>query len=170
MFSRTLAASVFAVVCLATGPAAVAADLRDGACDDPRYCDRYGNPLPPRTADPYRRKEYPPREPHPDEFGGPESGARPHGRPHYPGHSGYDLPSHCVPRFVIKKKLIHDGWSDFYDLELRSDVAILKARRPNGSFYRVKVDRCTGHVLGTKLLDGAPDAYADSYSDRHRRY
>ena len=66
----------------------------------------------------------------------------------------------CLPRAVIKDKLIDHGWSDFHDGDLRGDVAIVHARRPSGRLFLLKIDRCSGDILSARPLEGRFGPYA----------
>jgi hypothetical protein len=59
----------------------------------------------------------------------------------------------CLTRGEIRYRLREHGWTDFHDLETRSDVALVNARRPDGLLYRLSVDRCTGVIVNARLLD-----------------
>ncbi len=152
---RLAAASLAAAFCLA-GASASAADLSGeyyerhsgSPYDDPRYGDIYRDPPPPPR--PYR-----------DDYDADDDGPPPVHRysevppPHVrdPG---------CVPRREIHFRLRADGWSDFEDLELRGDIALVRARRPSGEPYELSVDRCTGDIVHARPLHGpvwGPYAY-----------
>jgi len=155
VLSSVLAAASLAAVLLA--PVAHAADLypdprtRIGSpYDDPRYRDMYGFQPAPRYVD---RADLPPPPPVYDTDR--RGYLRPMPPPAYvdqrhwaPGHAAT-----CVPREHIRRALKDDGWSGFHDLDLRGPVAVVFAYRPDGRLYRVKVDRCSGAVIGTRLID-----------------
>jgi hypothetical protein len=73
-----------------------------------------------------------------------------------PRHHYRDEPSHdrrgCTPRREIRRALMHDGWFDFRGLELRGDIALVRARRDNGRVFALKLDRCTGRVLRAEVI------------------
>ncbi len=79
----------------------------------------------------------------------------------------YDQPRYapeCAPRREVRRQLIRDGWSDFAEVELRDQVAVVTARRPNGEAYRLKIDRCSGQIVDAKPFRG----YAQAYDWRRR--
>ena len=142
------------------------ADPRYPPYTKPRYEEPYGEPryAEPRYAEPrdepsYRwsrnrrewggRSEYLEPMPYPPRFA-----------EHYAG-NGHD-PAACVPSHEIRRELNRDGWSDFRELELRDDAAIVMARRPNGQVYRLKIDRCSGQILRARPLQ----EHAGGYSSR----
>ena len=154
MKSMVLAATVIAAVA-AGAPGARAADLEYGPgdrysspYDDPRYRDLYG-PSPryteryptrsARTGRPchrtmsYRADEY-----------APEPGAM---------REDYRYGAGCLPRHEVRQRLRDQGWGDLHDLELRPDVAILRARGPRGDLYDLRIDRCTGAIVHARPLE-----------------
>jgi hypothetical protein len=165
---------------------ATAADIYDGPYngprasspyDDPRYADIYKHPAPqpPRYAEP-RYVEPPP-------YYGPPRYERPYAyndeAPIPRDRHGYlkpiDPPRHrghasggCVPHDEIRRSLVAEGWRDFYDLEFRGDVAVVRASRPNGQRYAIKVDRCSGEIVSARPLEDRPIPYAnrDRYDGR----
>lgn len=159
MRSWVLAAGLLAAAAMTTG--AQAADLdegpppdRYGAYDDPRYSDIYKYPRPPGYAVP---PPVVPREPvyrdddsyDRDDYRGPRrySYAEP---PRAPYRSG------CVPREAIKDRLLQHGWQDFHAVDLRGDVATLRARRPSGRLFALTLDRCTGEMVEARPLEPRP--------------
>lgn len=175
MTKLTLTAGVLAAA-LAAGAGAQAADLDYGrvptdryssAYEDPRYRDLYA-PAPEPYAYEYRYKTVPPPAPVP-----PAYVYRDHPAP-YRDHrdqrySQYDEPvqNGCVPRDEIKRRMISEGWRDFHDLELRQNVAKIRARRPSGDLYDLKVDRCTGEIIHSQILKrGSYGPYASDDSPR----
>lgn len=70
----------------------------------------------------------------------------------------------CAPRAEIRDRLLREGWHAFEELDVRNRVAIVEARRPNGMPYRLKIDRCSGHIVSAEPLAPVPYAY------RSRRY
>ena len=71
-------------------------------------------------------------------------------------------PAHysCVPRELIRDRLVGEGWRDFSDPEIRDGVALLRARRPSGEPYLLKIDRCSGQVVHVHPLHGGYGPYA----------
>lgn len=184
----TAAAALLAAAIATTAGAAAAADLSyepyeqkyGSPYDDPRYADVYRHP-PARHA-PYRDShahkhadhddddddqshreddddddEAPPRHAYRDR------GYLPPMRdgPRY-SHVDRHRDGHCVPRHLIKHRLRAEGWGDFHDLELGGDVAYVRARRPSGRLFELKVHRCTGEIVTARPY--GPQAYG------HRRY
>jgi hypothetical protein len=75
-----------------------------------------------------------------------------------------------VPRYAIKRALLADGWGDFQDLEVREGLALVRARRPNGEFYDLTIDRCTGRLLRAQAVEVGPGPYAWRPRDSYPRY
>lgn len=176
MTASTLAAGVLAVALVAGAGSAIAADLdygrgpadRHSAYEDPRYRDIYGpppvavGPPPPRyystapvppvpPAYVYRDREY-------DRYDRRD-----------PAFDRYDddrVAAGCLPREEIRRRLVNEGWREFRDLELRGDVARIRARRPSGDLYALRIDRCSGEVVASELLERGDGPYA--YDDRPR--
>ena len=70
----------------------------------------------------------------------------------------------CLPREAVRERLSSDGWRQFQHVELRGNIARIDARRPNGDLYALNVDRCSGEIVGSRLIErvGArPYAYED---------
>ena len=42
------------------------------------------------------------------------------------------------------------GWSDFHDLTLDGEIAIVAARRPSGRLFELEVHRCSGEVVNAR--------------------
>ena len=159
------------------GSAARAADLDYGdaprqhygaAYDDPRYADIYGRSHGPSYSPRYApHAEYVPvpREPvyrdrayDDDRHGERYSEALP---PSYGHRTG------CVPRQQIRHQLERQGWSGFFAAEPRGDIAALKARRPDGRVFALRIDRCTGEIVDARPV--APQGYGP-YANAPRRY
>lgn len=66
----------------------------------------------------------------------------------------------CVPRQVLIRRLIDDGWRDFDDPWTGGPIVVVFARRPNGEPYRLKIDRCSGEIVGLHRERGEVDFYA----------
>lgn len=142
-------------------------DRYSSAYEDPRYRDLYADP--PRAYShapaPYYRGEPPPpvppayvyRDPPPYRY----SEAPP---------SDWRYRNGCVPREEIKRRLVNEGWGDFQDLELLGNVARVNARRPSGDLFALKVDRCTGDIVGSRLIArGGHGPYAYDNGSRWSR-
>jgi hypothetical protein len=171
MKSVLLAAGMLAVVA-AGAPAVRAADLEYGPgdrysspYDDPRYRDLYGPS--PRTAERYTYEERAYRPPVPPYNVYRDDGYAPPRR--YT--EDYRFGVQCLPRHEVRRRLSEEGWVEFHDLELRPDVAILRARRPNGDLYDLRIDRCTGTVVHARPLEHAvPGPFAYGPRRWSRRY
>lgn len=128
--------------------AAQAADLYDDpppprysgpAYEDPRYADIYRYPDRPVPPAPVYRDRYDSYTPPP--------------RHAYRGA--------CLPRHVIRDRLIRDGWSDFALADFDGEIAQVKARRPSGRPFILSVERCSGEIVDARPLGNAgPYAYA----------
>jgi hypothetical protein len=163
MRSWVLAAGLLAA---ATASGAQAADLYD----DPPPAGRYGSAYEdPRYADIYKYPPAPPRYavPGPGPYVGPYAGAPIPREPVYGnGYYGRDprgrYADHCVPREVIKDRLIREGWHDFHDRDAQGDLISIRARRPSGRLFSLAIDRCTGEIVAADPLEGrgyGPYAY-----------
>jgi hypothetical protein len=173
---RLLAASVMAAAQFAGASAVPAADLyrpydplRPGSpYDDPRYGDVYRQPPAPYAEPPSHQPNHPP-------FGDLDRREYPEPMPYPPRFSGsfsrYPRQGHpCLQRHEIRRQLMELGWSDFHDVDLRREVARLRARRPSGRLYDLDVDRCTGEVVYARPLDDGFGPYAWRRRDRNRGY
>ena len=167
---RTLLTAGVLAAALASGALyAQAADLDYGraptdryssAYEDQRYRDLYApEPIPRQYgyAQPYEPR-YVPGHPVP-----PGYVYRNNGPGGYANRDDYRYSQGCVARAEIKDRLISEGWRDFQELELSGNVARVQARR-DGDLFALKVDRCTGEVLGSRLVGRrgyGPYAYED---------
>lgn len=154
MECRVLAAGLLA---LTISTAATAADLdegpppdRHGAYDDPRYDDVYKHPAPPPPrpyADPPGPRDYVYRDDDDDYDRGP---------PRWRG-SGPRYGSACVPREVIRVRLLRQGWNDFQrGEEPTGDLAHVRARRPSGRLFALTIERCSGEIVEAHPLEPRP--------------
>ena len=159
MKALQLTASLLAAAVLFGARPVAAADLDYGhvpppdryssAYEDPRYRDLYAQEPPrvyryeprPYAAAPPVPPGYVYRDPVPDRFA--EWG---------PG-DDWRYAAGCLPRREIKRRLVDEGWNDFHDLDIARSVARVKARRPNGDLFTLKVDRCNGEVLRADLIE-----------------
>ena len=155
--------------------------------DDPRYAKIYRTPKPPpHYGEPPVEELYEPPHGLDSEplYPGPKRYAKPYDKrpygwsgkdrwrgeyleplPQAPDFGGYHprkahLPPRCLSHQELHRELIRDGWSDFEDFTLRGQHAFVVARRPNGTLYRLEVDRCAGEVVSANRIDGSPDSYA----------
>jgi hypothetical protein len=189
MSLRMLAAGFVTALLLALSTPTVAADLYDpyapkysgSPYDDPRYAELYGKPKPyhrPYAEEPVEDlyedpddDDLEPFDPGPpkryakpfeefDEWSDrPRWRKKPDFEPYHPKKT-YLPPADCLSRHELRRELVRDGWSDFRDLEIRGKTAFVTARRPNGTLYRLEVDRCAGEVVSANRLDGHWDSYA----------
>lgn len=135
--------------------------------EDPRYGDVYRLP-PQRYVEPRYTAPYEPPPRYVERQDGPYYPPRVYAErgeylPPMRGPTYHDLSARdegCVSRREIRRSLREDGWSEFDDLDLRGDIALLRASRPNGEVYELKVDRCTGRVLRAKAVEDGPGPYA----------
>ncbi|MGQ0671470.1 MAG: hypothetical protein ACT4N2_01125 [Hyphomicrobium sp.] len=160
--TRTLAAGLFAAFALLAQGSASAADLygenyryqRDDDYDaEPRYADRYGDRDQRYDTDEgyrgdgyrddrYRDAPYPYR-------GSTKDGdylPPPDRRPRFSDADRYTQPG-CAPRWQVRNRLEAYGWRNFQKIAVRPRVVILRAERPNGRPFDLKLDRCSGEVV-----------------------
>jgi len=179
---RHIRSAVLAAILLVLPAATVtAADLGydgrgaqgfDDPYDDPRYANIYGRDEPPRTYHlerpdrASRNQAYQAYEPLDDEDEDPPYADAPsrHGGyleplPHPPrfddrrhARHGYASDRRCLPRELIRDRLKDAGWHDFHDLELAGDTAVIRARRPSGRLFEIRLDRCNGEIIGVRRL------------------
>ena len=57
----------------------------------------------------------------------------------------------CISPRRIHRRLKRQGWSDFHNLSLRRNQIRVKAYRPNGLLYSLKVHRCSGYLVQSQL-------------------
>ena len=74
----------------------------------------------------------------------------------------------CLPREVVKERLLRSGWHDFHDGDVRGEIATVRARRPSGRLFDLVIDRCSGEIVDARPLEprrigpyaaGSPYAY-----------
>jgi len=82
-------------------------------------------------------------------------------------HSTYSSSSNysrgCLSKYEIRRQLKDQGWRGFELIRARPNVAVLKARQPDGDLYKIRVDRCSGEVLRARIIDSY------RHRDRYRR-
>jgi hypothetical protein len=150
MRSMVWAATLIAAVA-AGAPEARAADLEYGPrdrysspYDDQRYRDLYATP---KYTERYQHEQRTYRPPH-DSYRADE---------YVPEHRRYAedhrFGSACLPRHEVRRRLRDQGWADFHDLEIRPDVAILRARQYNGQLYDLRIDRCSGAIVHARPVE-----------------
>ncbi len=73
----------------------------------------------------------------------------------------------CMPRELVRDRLLSEGWGDFRDFEPRGRVVLVQARRPSGRLFDLTIERCSGVVVDARPVFGpraAPGPYAyDAY-------
>jgi hypothetical protein len=78
------------------------------------------------------------------------------GPPPYKKYS--DLPPHkgsCVRSEQVRDRLTGAGWRDFHAGKALSQTTVtLRARRPSGRLFELRLDRCSGEILQARALDG----------------
>jgi hypothetical protein len=156
----------------ASAPAAHAADLDDGYTDrhsspydDPRYRDLYGSPS--RYTERYEYKERSYRPPVPPQTVYRDDDYLP-GPRRYVEHPRFGAP--CLPRHEIRRRLQDEGWSDFHELDVGNATASVRARRPSGELYDLRVDRCSGTIVDARPFDRyVPGPYASGPPRRWAR-
>ena len=157
-----LAAGLLAAAA-ATG--AQAADLYDGpppdrygsAYEDPRYADIYKYPppyavRPPRAFERYAEPPIP-RERVYREDERYEPKYLPSPRRFSYAEPPRDYADRCLPREVIKERLLRSGWHDFHDGDIHGAIATVRARRPSGRLFDLAIDRCTGEIVSAEPLE-----------------
>jgi hypothetical protein len=156
MKSWILAVSLLAAAG-ATASAARAADLDEGsppdrygsAYDDPRYADIYRHPQRPPSYAPSPPPPYAVPVPRERIYRDDHDDLPPYARRHRYGYNDPrpDYGAQCVPRELIRERLMRHGWHDFHDGALRGNVAVVRARRPSGRLFELTVERCSGEIV-----------------------
>lgn len=121
-----------------------------------RYGDRGDAYAPPRYAQP----DYAPRDFAPPGYAPYAGGYAP--PPGYSNRGAYSSRAPgCLSKDTIQRELIAEGWRDFHAPQIIGQTeANLRARRPDGRLFELRVDRCTGDVIAARPLDER------GYSDR----
>jgi hypothetical protein len=175
MTIRLCVAAGVAAISVAAASPAMAADLYGPAApyDEQRYGEayRYSAP-PPRYAEPYPNAYRPPyrgeRESgdylapmQPPGFGGA-----------HPSRTDPRYADRCAPRALIREQLHRQGWRTIEDVEIADGFVFLRAQDWRGNVFDVRLDRCSGRVLQTRLIERQPPppAYAWRYRNGYRPY
>lgn len=87
---------------------------------------------------------------------------RPNGR-RFGGNRYWD--NQCISPRRIHRRLVRQGWSDFHNLRLRRNQIRVKAYRPNGLLYNMRIQRCTGYIIRTQLDWSSVWNIADYFGD-----
>jgi hypothetical protein len=69
----------------------------------------------------------------------------------------------CVPRELVRDRLLSEGWGDFRDFDPRGRVILVQARRPSGRLFDLTIDRCSGQVVDARPVF-APRAERGAYA------
>lgn len=75
----------------------------------------------------------------------------------------------CVPRREIGRDLARDGWGEFSRPHVAGSMVMVRARRPDGRLFALRIDRCTGQVLHARAIEDIPPPYARGYAYRSPR-
>ena len=71
-----------------------------------------------------------------------------------------DLPPHkgsCVRSEHVRDRLTGMGWRDFHSGKAVSPTTVtLRARRPSGRLFELRLDRCSGEILVARPLELRP--------------
>lgn len=165
MSMRIVAASAIAALHLFAGaPAVTAADLAGEVYDEDYYAEGYAEPREKtviREEELYKHRRYSERHSYVDDEPAPPP-RRVREDLRYGGNG-------CVPRAEIRHALKAHGWYDFHDVELRGEIALLRARRHSGRLFDLRVDRCTGEIVSARPLDHRADGPLAYGPRRHWR-
>lgn len=158
MKKTLIAAGALAVAIIAPLSAAQAKDAFSLTIGGPNGFVHIGSPGPKH-----------PKHPKGPGYGGKHFGYGGPGYGPYNGRYGYDLHGaraygQCLYPRQIRRKLRRHGWHGMHALEIRPNAFKVRARRPNGMLFKLKVDRCTGHVIRAKpLFAGYGPGYGAGY-------
>lgn len=177
--SRTLAAGLLAAFTIGTPVPAPAADLygedyrsRDGAeYDDPGYSGE-SRDYSGQYNDGQDNRDYNYRDEDEQNYryrGSSKDGQylTPMNRPPRYAQDSWQGRNGCTPRWQIRDRIQSDGWRDIRRLRVAENFVILRAVRPSGRAFDLKVDRCSGEIV-----DRRP-AYMGQfgrYAPQNRRY
>jgi hypothetical protein len=77
-----------------------------------------------------------------------------------PAPKKYGMPPHkssCVRSEQVRDQLTSMGWRDFHAGKALSQGEVtLRARRPSGQLYELRLDRCSGEILYARPLEHSP--------------
>jgi hypothetical protein len=163
-------------------PAPPPAPWTEHAPYDRKYERPYGGPFNDRSPNDRFEGEYA----HPDKYAFPPIPPEPIYRDDYYRHPPVTYPRRhaeafppegrqgCVPKSVAREQLEAGGWRDIHDAELAdSNTVRVKARRPEGRWFVIHVDRCTGEVVAAHPLGErsfGPYAYGGPGRPYYRSY
>jgi hypothetical protein len=77
----------------------------------------------------------------------------------------YDDRAGCLPRHAIRERLRDEGWRDIQKIDSRGGEVIVTAERPNGKIYDLKVDRCSGEIIDSRV---SREVYGEYRPTRYR--
>jgi hypothetical protein len=165
MSIRLWTAAAVAAMSLAGAATALAADLGDSPYNDPRYGETYREPAPvPQYSQPYPDAYRPPYGGYRDErprqgYLAPMPGPPAYGRG-YPDQGYPRYAERCVPRELIREQLRRQGWRSFEDIDAEDRFVFVRAQDWSGNVFDLRLDRCSGRVLQTRLVEREPADYA----------
>lgn len=128
-------------------------DERASPYEDPRYAEIFGYDRRERGPRDYReRRRYEDRD---DEDYRTRPIARQPARPHYD--EGYDPERYrtagCVPRRVIRRRLLSAGWHAFNRVVFKGDIVRFYASDARGARHIVFLNRCSGRIIDSLRLE-----------------
>ncbi len=66
---------------------------------------------------------------------------------------GVEAGRECLGPQQIRRRLKRHGWWDFHGLRRAGDDFLVRARRPDGTLYQLRIEGCGGQVLKAAPLD-----------------
>jgi len=66
----------------------------------------------------------------------------------------FGRPNDCLRPRQIRGNLQSQGWWDFHGLRRVGEHIVVRARRPNGAVYQLRIERCSGRVAAARPLNG----------------
>ena len=77
----------------------------------------------------------------------------------------------CTPRWQIRQRMMDDGWRNIYRLRVLDNAVVIRAQRPSGRPFDLKLDRCTGDIVDRRPAHmGTFSGYAPEYRRYSRTY
>ncbi len=67
---------------------------------------------------------------------------------------GFGASGDCRMPREIRRNLQQQGWWDFHGLRRAGDDFVVRARRPNGAVYQLRIEGCRGQVIDAEPLGG----------------
>jgi len=68
---------------------------------------------------------------------------------------GFGAGGNCRAPRQVRRRLQRQGWWDFQGLRRSGENFVVRARRPNGTVYRLRIQRCSGQVLEATPLNNS---------------